>query len=280
MNGTALGSTATVTATARAGAEAERARLDAQRVERPRADMPRAATVSAPAGSASWQSRRGQIEAYFDRTAADTWARLTSGAPVGRIRRTVRAGRDAMRAQLLAWLPMDLAGRRVLDAGCGTGMLAIEAARRGAEVVAVDLAPTLVELGRDRMPTDVREAIEWRAGDFLDPALGTFDHVVAMDSLIHYRLQDVLPALAGLAERTRGSVVFTFAPSNWLLATMHAVGQWFPQGHRSPSIEPVAPEKLRAVLASDPRFAGFAVGRTERVVNGFYTSQAQELVRL
>ena len=277
MNTVAHESAAAVAARSRA--DAERARLDAERVERPRADMPRAATVAAAAGSASWQSRRGQIEAYFDRTAVDTWARLTSGAPVGRIRRTVRAGRDAMRGQLLAWLPMDLAGRRVLDAGCGTGLLAIEAARRGAEVVAVDLAPTLVELGRERMPADVRGAIEWRAGDFLDASLGGFDHVVAMDSLIHYRLQDVLPALAGLAGRTRGSLLFTFAPSNWLLASMHAVGQWFPQGHRSPSIEPVAPEKLRTALEREPRLAEFAVGRTQRVVSGFYTSQAQELVR-
>jgi len=38
--------------------------------------------------------RRGQIEHYFDRTAAKTWERLTSTDPVGRIRATVRAGRD------------------------------------------------------------------------------------------------------------------------------------------------------------------------------------------
>ena len=41
----------------------------------------------------------------------------------------------------------DLSGRRVLDAGCGTGTLAIELARRGAEVVAIDISPTLVALG-------------------------------------------------------------------------------------------------------------------------------------
>ncbi len=58
---------------------------------------------------------------------------------MSRIRATVRAGRDAMRAELLSWLPADLTGRRLLDAGCGTGALAVEAARRGAEVVAVDV---------------------------------------------------------------------------------------------------------------------------------------------
>ena len=45
----------------------------------------------------SYAARRHQLETYFDRTAVDAWARLTSDAPVGRIRATVRAGRDQMR---------------------------------------------------------------------------------------------------------------------------------------------------------------------------------------
>ena len=103
----------------------------------------------------SWQLRRGEIEHYFDRTATEAWARLTSTAPVGRIRATVRAGRDRMRATLLSWLPQDMRGLRLLDAGCGTGALAVEAARRGAAVVAIDLSPTLVALARERLPADL-----------------------------------------------------------------------------------------------------------------------------
>jgi magnesium-protoporphyrin O-methyltransferase len=78
----------------------------------------------------SYLERRGQIEAYFDRTAAKAWERLTSDAPVGRIRATVRAGRDQMRSTLLSWLPADMSGQRLLDAGCGTGALAAEVASR------------------------------------------------------------------------------------------------------------------------------------------------------
>ena len=43
---------------------------------------------------ATYLERRGELKTYFDRTAVDVWARLTSDAPVGRIRATVRAGRD------------------------------------------------------------------------------------------------------------------------------------------------------------------------------------------
>ena len=101
--------------------------------------------------SASYQTRRDEIETYFDRTAADAWAALTSEAPVSRIRRTVRRGRDAMRETLMRWLPEDLTGSTLIDAGCGTGTLAIEAAQRGAVVVAIDLSPTLVNLARERL---------------------------------------------------------------------------------------------------------------------------------
>ena len=92
----------------------------------------------------NYQQRRQQIEHYFDRTAADVWARLTSDEPVSGIRETVRAGREEMRNTLLSWLPEDLSGRQVLDAGCGTGVISIELAKRGAEVIAVDLSQSLI----------------------------------------------------------------------------------------------------------------------------------------
>jgi magnesium-protoporphyrin O-methyltransferase len=227
---------------------------------------------------ATYVERRSQLETYFDRTAADAWSRLTSDAPVGRIRATVRAGRTAMRRTLLDWLPADLRGRRLLDAGCGTGALSVEAARRGARVVAIDLSPTLVQLARERSPRDLGDGeIEFIVGDMLDPALGRFDHVVAMDSLIHYTPRDSLPVLAQLAARTGGSVVFTFAPRTPTLAMMHAVGRLFPRSDRAPAIEPVAEARLRALIAADPAFVAFRAARTERIACGFYQSQALEL---
>jgi magnesium-protoporphyrin O-methyltransferase len=224
--------------------------------------------------------RRGEIETYFDRTAVEAWKRLTSDAPVGRIRATVRAGRDRMRATLLSWLPEDLTGLRVLDAGCGTGALAVEAARRGAAVVAIDLSPTLVDLARERAPHDLGGgSIEFRSGDMLDSALGEFDHVVGMDSLIHYDTTDILRVLTALAERTRGTMLFTFAPSTPLLATMHAIGRLFPRGDRAPSIQPVSQSKLLAGIAGEHALRQWRHGRTLRIASGFYTSQAVELER-
>lgn len=227
--------------------------------------------------TAAYEARKGRLEEYFDRTASETWAKLTSDAPVSRVRATVRAGRDRMRAMLLEWLGEDLTGRRILDAGCGTGALAVEAARRGAEVVAIDIAGSLVSVAAERAPEEVRGRIDWRTGDMLDPALGRFDHVVAMDSLIHYRAEDILRVLAALSERTERSMVVTFAPRTPALSLMHAAGRLFPRGDRAPEIEPVSEKKLRRLIGADA--PALTVGRTERVVSGFYTSQALEALK-
>lgn len=231
----------------------------------------------------SYLERRDQIETYFDRTAAQAWERLTSNAPVGRIRATVRAGRDQMRGTLLAWLPQDMRGLRLLDAGCGTGALAMEAAQRGAEVVAIDLSPTLVQLARERhqsLPANGQGGrIHFASGDMLDDALGHFDHVVAMDSLIHYDTPDIVAALHRLALRTRGSLLFTFAPRTPLLAAMHSVGRLFPRSDRSPALTPVAQPRLRRGLDHSIGASGWQAGRSHRVASGFYTSQAWEWTR-
>ena len=228
----------------------------------------------------TYSRRRSELETYFDRTAVQAWMRLTSDAPVGRIRATVRAGRDAMRANLLSLLPEDLHGARILDAGCGTGALALEAAARGATVVATDLSPTLVGLARERaagMPGAGR--VRFHVGDMLSADLGSFDHVVAMDSLIHYRADDVARALAAFAPRTHRSIVFTFAPWNPALAVMHAVGRLFPRSDRAPAVEPVHETTLRRRFAEQAALAGWQPGRGSRIRTGFYISQAMELRR-
>ena len=231
--------------------------------------------------TATYTSRRSQIEDYFDRTAVQAWEQLTSDAPVGRIRTTVRAGRNKMRGTLLSWLPEDMRGRRVLDAGCGTGALAVEAARRGADVVAIDLSPKLVDLARQRMPASFAHgSLDFRSGDMLDVKLGTFDHVVAMDSVIHYETQDAVAALSRLAERTSTSIAFTFAPRTPLLAVMISVGRMLPRTNRAPWLEPMAKEKLLAMMAHDTVLQKWKHSRDERVSSGFYKSQAMKWIRL
>lgn len=230
--------------------------------------------------TATFNARRQRVETYFDRTALEAWKQLTADTKVSRIRQTVREGRDAMRTQILDWVAPEAAHARVLDAGCGTGALAVQLALRGAVVRAVDVSASLITVARERAPSRLAVgAVDFQCGDMLDAAHGTVDHAILMDSLIHYERRDAIAALENLAQRTRRRIVFTVAPATPLLRLMHLTGKLLPRGNRAPAIVPVAVPALLAAIARNPAFAAWRIGRTRRVTSGFYISHAIELVR-
>jgi SAM-dependent methyltransferase len=70
----------------------------------------------------------------------------------------------------------------VLDAGCGTGRVAIELDRRGRDVVGVDLDPRMLESARRKAPH-----LTWVESDLVDPSLlvgRTFDVVVLAGNVL------------------------------------------------------------------------------------------------
>ena len=221
---------------------------------------------------ANYAVTRDRVEHYFDRTATKTWERLTSDAPVSGVRATVRAGRDRMRALMLAQLPEDLRGARILDAGCGTGAMAVELAQRGADVVAVDISPALVGIAERRMPANLSGRITWVAGDMLDATDGMFDDVVAMDSMIYYTAPDIAAVLGKASSRVNGKFVFTLPPRTPALMAMWRVGKFFPRADRSPTMIP----QTTAGVAQALRDAGVKgrLSEVERVKSGFYISNA------
>ena len=228
----------------------------------------------------SYLNRRSKLQDYFDRTANDAWAKLTSDAPVSGIRATVRAGRDQMRSNLVSRLPESLTGKRILDAGCGTGALALELAKKGASVVAIDLSPNLIELAKERISPEDRQNIDFRSGDMLDDSLGEFDYVVGMDSMIHYCAADMLVVLEKLAPRVSHKIVFTFAPSTLPLEVMIRVGRLFPRKDRAPFIEPISEVKLSKLIDESPWFVDWKIPHTQLVSSGFYKSQLMELEKV
>ena len=89
----------------------------------------------------------------------------------------------------------DVAGRRILDAGCGSGPLLAELRDRGALVTGFDMSAGMVELARRRLGDDADLTVA-ALGSPLPFPDGAFDDVTA--SLVLHYLQDWGPALAEL----------------------------------------------------------------------------------
>ena len=210
-----------------------------------------------------------RVETYFDKTALKTWERLTSKAPVSRIRQSVRSGRDEMRVKLISQLPKNLSGARVLDAGCGTGQLSEELALRGCQVVAADISPSLIQVARSRIPTHLQKNIEFFTGDMVSPDLGNFDYVIAMDSLIYYTRTDLGSLLIELSSRTSQSIYFTLAPKTMLLMLMWYIGKLAPSGDRSPVMVPHSFNAISKELDAKLELTDLGI-----VNSGFYISRA------
>jgi 2-polyprenyl-6-hydroxyphenyl methylase/3-demethylubiquinone-9 3-methyltransferase len=104
-----------------------------------------------------------------------------------------------------------LAGARVLDVGCGGGLLAEGLATRGARVVAIDMAPESVAVAADH----AREndlAIDYRCADvevIAHGLSGTFDLVTCLEMLEHVPTPSRVVAACATAVRPGGMVVFS-----------------------------------------------------------------------
>ncbi|MFD4351694.1 class I SAM-dependent methyltransferase [Nocardia sp. NPDC058518] len=87
----------------------------------------------------------------------------------------------------------DVTGRRILDAGCGSGPLFAALRDRGAVVTGIDASARMLDQARRRLGADA----DLRVADLADPLAfpdSTFDDVVA--SLVLHYLQDWGPTLA------------------------------------------------------------------------------------
>jgi methyl halide transferase len=119
-----------------------------------------------------------------------------SGVPDGELVRILDAGR--------------LTGKRVLEIGCGTGTNAVELARRGFDVVAVDLVEQAIGAALEKA-RQAKVKVEFRVGDVLNGgADGPYD--ILFDRGVYHglRLHDLKGFQKFLKHATR--------PSSWWLS--------------------------------------------------------------
>jgi len=167
-------------------------------------------------------------------------------------------------------------GTRLLDAGCGAGLLALLASQRGAQVAALDAAPGLLAVARQRLPGgEVREG-DLEALPFAD---SSFDAATAVNSIFY--AEDMAAAMRELARVVRpgGRVVVTaWGPPErceFLTAVMPALAPLMPPP--PPGASPPHPGALSepGALADVLRGAGLRVVEESEVACPFVFPSAE-----
>lgn len=122
------------------------------------------------------------------------------------------------RPATLSLMP-EVKGKRVLDAGCGSGVYSEWLIERGAEIVAVDASPKMVELARQRLgsTTDVRCADLSKPLSFLPDS--SFD-VVLCPLVLEY-IEDWHRAFAEVYRVLRAKGHFVFSVTHPLFDFVH-----------------------------------------------------------
>lgn len=167
---------------------------------------------------------------------------------------------------------------KVLDVACGTGNLAIPAARCGAQVTGIDIAPNLLEQARERAQRETLSAtFEEGDAERLSYPDGHFDLVMSMFGAMFAPRPEVVSAELARVCRPGG----TIAMANWTPAGF--VGRMFAVGSRHAPPPPGIPVP---VLWGDARVVEERIGpyasglvTTLRCVDFDYPFETAEVVQ-
>ncbi|MCB2206565.1 methyltransferase domain-containing protein [bacterium] len=119
---------------------------------------------------------------------------------------------DRLNSTLAACEPLE--GRSILDVGCGTGVYALELARRGAQhVCGIDIAERMVEACTQRAEEEKLENTSFIRGEVQDLEKERQYDVSIGIGLFDY-IKDPVPTLREMALRTKSDVVATFPRVN------------------------------------------------------------------
>jgi SAM-dependent methyltransferase len=139
-----------------------------------------------------------RLRDLYSGEAGDTWARIEREAPATYWEENAVLGRRDTYELLLERLG-PLEERRVLDAGCGLGLLARRLAGRGAYVTGIDLVSHRVSKARSAKGGG---APTFAVADFRDvlPVAGAFDDVVIQEVIEEYTPDERRETVIRLAE--------------------------------------------------------------------------------
>jgi SAM-dependent methyltransferase len=115
-----------------------------------------------------------------------------------------------------------VAGKQVLDLGCGTGVGSIAAARLGASVTGLDFVAGMIEAARHEADaTGLSDRIHFRVHDITHPFAETADVTLVIGVVEYYR--DLAGVVGRAAEATRERLIIQDTAGPWWRRTLRLV---------------------------------------------------------
>jgi SAM-dependent methyltransferase len=155
-------------------------------------------------------------------------------------------------ARLVRWARIEQ-GQHVLDVACGTGVVSVTAARKGAHVTGLDLTPELLQEARANSST-AGVTIDWHEGDVeaLPFESSRFDVVVSQFGHIFAPRPDVAIAEMLRVLKRGGTIAFSTWPPELMVGRMFAV--------TAPYLPPPPPGVSPPQLWGDPALINERLG--------------------
>jgi len=223
-----------------------------------------------------------EVTEYFNGEGFNRWKRIYGETDdVNPVQKDIRIGHAKTVDKILGWLDyIDVKGKEICDAGCGTGSLSIPLASRGAFVNGSDISSAMVTEAAERAKValqgnDAASMPQFETRD-LETIEGQYDAVCCVDVLIHYPPEKLDAMVGNLARLSNDKLILSFAPDTWYYKSLKRVGELFPGKSKTTRAYLHKEEVVEAALKK----AGFQVERWEMTSTSFYFSRLFQAKRV
>jgi magnesium-protoporphyrin O-methyltransferase len=208
-----------------------------------------------------------KIRSYFEGAGFESMRLVYSDEACDGFRLAMRRGHNQVVETVLSWLasPAGTEVQTVLDAGCGTGSLAVPLALAGARVDAIDFSENMIAAAeqRSRRAEIPPGRLKFSIGDLASVG-GGYDAVVCIDVFARYSTEASVAMLQQLAERARSRLIFTFTPKKALDPLWLAIGGLVASLRKAPPLH----THPSGVIAGSLGALGWKIHRQEQISSG------------
>ena len=218
-----------------------------------------------------------RVSKYFETSGFSRWSAIYGSGDIPPIWKVIRDGHQRAVDKVIEWVTADPL-HTALDAGCGTGSLAINLADHGFEVDAFDVSAPMIHFAKYINGGRTKGlAPQFMVGDIaaLAGQEKTYDLVCCLDVLFHYPYEEVSDMLRRLTALSSRKIVASFALRTAANDFWMKIGQRFHTKNRMTKLFMFSYDEVEQILYR----AGFRITRKHRVKFFFYDSFVFEAVR-